>query len=484
MRILRGAVLSLITLMGALTACDDGRSATGGPGAGAGPACAVQASFASDNHRKLDLLFVIDDSPAMAAMDAKLALAYPMLAAALVPQRDPPLDLHVAVVSSSLGGGRFTDVPGCEAGGPGDRQGRFSHPENSGLLPGETFMRVNGGPINFTKDPGEVLVALARLGYAGCPYPQPLEATRRALLKAQDPADPDNAGFLRDDAALGIVIITNQDDCSIPADSELFDPRQMTVADPFGAAGTYRCAEFGWLCGGLSPPHALAPGSDPVTLDACVADPAGGHLTTLAELRGFLVGLKASPDDVMISMIAGPDHPVVLGHGARAPASVPPAGDSPTLEASCSGASGETASPGVRLKSFADSFGPDGLFLPACAAATDYSAALTISLQSIQVRSPRCLPGIPATTAIGRPSCAVTETHLDENEVQTRWVLSYCDPDRTVLPCWSLDQQAPCTGGAPELKLCRDAVCSAGPLSPESGHIDVECQTACPASQR
>src|SRR3569623_167503 len=272
MRKLGGAILSLISLFDVVAGCDDGRSST----ADAGPACVIQTTFASDNHRKLDLLFVIDDSAAMATLDAKLATAYPALAAAFAPQDQQPLDLHVAVVSASLGGGRFTDVPGCEAGSPGDRQGRFSHPADSGLLPGETFMRMNGGPVNFTKDPREV--------------------ARRALMKAQDPTDADNAGFLRDDAALGIVIITNQDDCSVPADSDLFDPRQLTVADPYGAARPYRCAEFGWLCDGMSPPHALSPRSDPVPLDACTADPTGGHLTALAEVRAFLVGLKASPD--------------------------------------------------------------------------------------------------------------------------------------------------------------------------------------------
>jgi len=476
MRKLGGAILSLISLFDVVAGCDDGRSST----ADAGPACGIQTTFASDNHRKLDLLFVIDDSAAMATLDAKLATAYPALAAAFAPQDQQPLDLHVAVVSASLGGGRFTDVPGCEAGSPGDRQGRFSHPADSGLLPGETFMRMNGGPVNFTKDPGEVFAALARLGYTGCPYPQPLEAARRALMKAQDPTDADNAGFLRDDAALGIVIITNQDDCSVPADSDLFDPRQLTVADPYGAARPYRCAEFGWLCDGMSPPHALSPRSDPVPLDACTADPTGGHLTALAEVRAFLVGLKASPDDVMISMIAGPNQPVVLGHGVAMPAGGTPAGDSPALEASCSGTGGESALPAVRLKSFADTFGPNGLFLPACVPATTFSQALKNFLETIHIGSSRCLTGIPASSAAGRPSCTVTETHTDENEVQTRWVLSSCDADRTVLPCWKLEQQATCPGGAPELTVCRDPACSSGPLSPESGHVAIECQTACP----
>jgi hypothetical protein len=157
-----------------------------------------------------------------------------------------------------------------------------------------------------------------------------------------------------------------------------------------------------------------------------------------------------------------------------------PAGDSPALEPSCADTNGAPAWPGVRLKSFADAFGPNGVFLPACAPATSFSQALTPLLETPHLGSPRCLPAIPATSAAGTPICTVTETQVDENEVQTRWVLSYCDADRTVLPCWTIEEQAPCAGGAPELKICRDGACSSGSLARESGHIDVDCPTMCP----
>ena len=471
MRGLGDAIVSAVSLVALVAGCDDEPRRTGG--SGDGPACVTEDTFASDGRRKLDILFVVDDSPSMATMDAKLATAYPLLAAAFAAPQDFRFNLHVAVVSASLGGGKFGDVPGCEAGGPGDRQGRFSHPEGAGLSPGETFMRINGGPVNFTKDPGEVFGALARLGSGGCPYPQPLGAARRALVKARDPADPDNAGFLRDDAELGIVIITNEDDCSIPADSDLFDPRQTTVADPYGAPGPYRCAEFGWLCGDASPPHALPSGRDSIALDACVPDPTGGRLTPLAELRQFLAELKPSPDNVMLALIAGPDHPVVLGPGAS------PEMASPVIEPSCMGASGEPALPALRLKSFADTFGPNGLFLPACAPATSFPNALTTMLTTLNIKEPRCLSGTPTATDAGIPSCLVTATHVDENHVETRWRLSYCDADRSVLPCWQLGEVSSCSAGAPTLQICRDAACSGSSPLPESGHIDVSCEVAC-----
>ena len=86
-------------------------------------ACACRAkTFRDYGNRKIDLLFVIDDSPAMATMEAKLAVQLPEFLPALTdPSSNLAPDLHVAVVSSSLGGARFTDVPGCEAG---DRETR------------------------------------------------------------------------------------------------------------------------------------------------------------------------------------------------------------------------------------------------------------------------------------------------------------------------------------------------------------------------
>jgi len=199
----------------------------------------------------------------------------------------------------------------------------------------------------------------------------------------------------------------------------------------------------------------------------------GGRLTPIAELRQFLAELKPSPDNVMLALIAGPDHPVVLGPGAS------PEMASPVIEPSCTGASGEPALPALRLKSFADTFGPNGLFLPACAPATSFPNALTTMLTTLNIKEPRCLSGTPTATDAGIPSCLVTATHVDENHVETRWRLSYCDADRSVLPCWQLGEVSSCSAGAPRLQICRDAACSGSSPLPESGHIDVSCEVAC-----
>src|SRR5262249_59114045 len=94
-----------------------------------------------------------------------------------------------------------------------------------------------------------------------------------AVERALGPNAPSgNAGFLRDYAFLGIVLITDEDDCSAPADSQLFDPSQNSNADPLGPLASFRCTEFGILCGGQSPPR-LAAGP----LSNCVSNAARAH---------------------------------------------------------------------------------------------------------------------------------------------------------------------------------------------------------------
>ena len=461
----------LLGLWSIVAGCGNARPSV--PDAAPDQTCVVHEEFQAHVNRKLDLLFVVDDSPAMANMEAKLARELPAFMPALVDATTNKFDnLHVGIVSSSLGGGRFTDVPGCEAGGAGDRGGRLSHPADAGLAAGETFMRLNGVPLNFQGDAGTVFSRLAQVGHAGCPYPQPLEAARRALTKAHDPTDPDNGGFLRDDAQLAVVIISNGDDCSVPASSDLFDPGQTRFADPYGATGPYRCAEFGWLCGGAPPPHQLPGGVEQLALDMCEPAGASGKLTPVAEFSAFLKGLKVNPDYVLVSVIAGPKDPVLVARTTDDGA--------PALAASCMTAlGGEMATPAIRLAAFADTFDANGIRYPTCA--NFLAGALGGVAERIHVKfGTSCLVRAPTLTSAGLPNCRVTEVNRDENDVVTRWDLSACDADRSILPCWTVDTTATyCLQGVP-FRVCLDEACSP-PRAYGGGDVafDISCQVAC-----
>src|SRR5262249_3915319 len=157
-------------------------------------------------------------------------------------------DLHVGVVSSSLGAGAFSDVPGCPPGG--DRGVFHNAPRGGGgactAVPTDRFITSAGKGTrnNFSGDISDVFSCIAALGSNGCGFEHPLAAAARALggnvggWKGGAPAE--NAGFLRDGALLAVILLTNEDDCSAPVDSDLFDTTQSSVSDPLGPLASFR----------------------------------------------------------------------------------------------------------------------------------------------------------------------------------------------------------------------------------------------------
>jgi len=272
-------------------------------------------------------------------------------------------DLHVAVVSSSAGAGAWTSVPGCSPGAsPGDDQGLFQQgPGGSGagmctsLHAGETFLKTgdgtNSAAPNFNGDVGKTLQCMALLGGTGCGQQSPFKSVYYALQRGRLMAGPDdmthdshNGGFLRDDAVVAVVVLTNQDDCSVASNSLLMDPDVNSVVDPtgLGAFQSYRCNEFGHLCGGQPPPHgydfttsafdlaagtyrtALGAGTGGVVLQGCVSaedmgktdplvtdasgsvDSTEGHLwPTVGQMTSFISSLKADPNKILVAALAG-----------------------------------------------------------------------------------------------------------------------------------------------------------------------------------
>jgi L-ascorbate metabolism protein UlaG (beta-lactamase superfamily) len=63
---------------------------------------------------------------------------------------------------------------------------------------------------------------MAAVGDAGCGFEQHLEASYQALHDVL-PNDARNHSFLRSDALLAIVFVADEDDCSAPGDTDLFD---------------------------------------------------------------------------------------------------------------------------------------------------------------------------------------------------------------------------------------------------------------------
>jgi hypothetical protein len=457
-----------------------------------------RTTYTTAINRDLDLVFVIDDSAAMAGWKAQLASQLPLMAMVGKCANCPtPSGVHIGVVSSDLGLGAALNaaVPGCSAAGDG---GQFrSQPEgtctDSTLDPSATFISDIGEERNFsTPDDasasglGKVFQCIAQLGAGGCGFGQPLAALDRALGANGQPPPAANAGFLRPDAALGIVIISNRDDCSVPAGSTLFsgDPAQ-------GPLTHYRCNHAGHLCHDANGNEVAPPidqPADAVSVDGvptlsllnCESNETGGELTPISKIVADIKSLKPDPDNqILVSAIIGPPSPYAVGWAANASSG---GAAWPAVAASCgtentdgSGAFGE---PGVRITEFASSF-ENSVLGSICD--TNYAAVLSpLDTMLASLLAPPCMPSdIKSwTDSAGNtyPDCVVSE-HLTTPDGVQDIAIPACAATPAGSACWSLDSGYPsCSGQA--------LIVTNEPVGSDPSHFaatfTISCQEAIP----
>jgi len=267
------------------------------------------------------------------------------------------------VVSTDLGAGNYA-LPTCEvAGGDG---GKLLHQPTGALgcaTPTNPWISYASGTTNIpsgSPDPvqrvKDAFTCIARIGTGGCGFENPLEAARRAL----DPVLNVNPGFVRSNALLAVVFLTDEDDCSAK-NTQLYDPSNMS----FGQLASYRCTRFGWVCDQPLDTAGVKTG--------CV--PGQSWLYPVSDYVSFFQGLKPA-GKVFLAAIAGPPGPV----------QVTVTGSNAELQPSCTSASGTasgTAVPPLRIRAVLDALGPEGIFdlgidaqnkpVPVDICATDYS---------------------------------------------------------------------------------------------------------------
>ena len=323
--------------------------------AGASDATASEASAAGPLRAKVDILFVVDNSGSMAEEQANLARNFPLFMQALGTTDDPAgPDLHVAVVSSDLGAGAGTFSISCPVGGD---QGLFCR----GLAPAPQavdfcarcgvdtsqgrFLRSRNP--NFAGSISDAFSCMARLGTSGCGFEHTLGALTSALTAAQ------NGPFLRDDAYLAFVLITDEDDCTAAADSALF-------ASPIpGQEASLRCALEGHICEGRH-----QDGSIDVNLSLAQCQTASdGALRPIGALVNQVLAVKRDPSRIVAAGIFGWPLPGNLASaryliGGGAPGS--DRGQRPVCQSS-----NGSATVGYRVRSFVESF-PNHTTLSIC----------------------------------------------------------------------------------------------------------------------
>ncbi len=400
-----------------------------------------------DPRRKVDILFVIDNSGSMGEEQAALAANFEAFVRELEVE-EVDADYRIGITTTDDGNPWCTGT-GPESGAlqlrscrdhlddfvfsPGssaeiDRQREACEercPESlAGLGTLPTFDAFDGQEISrpwlqrgngISNVPGGVTTAEALAcwgpqGINGCGFESPLEAMRKAFVRSGR-TDDAAFGFLRDDALLQVVFITDEADCSVgPGGAAAFDPEGSKALwpDPEAVAPpSALCWSAGVTC--YSGDDGLTH-CDPTDLDSEGQAAQGGD-EVLQPLSRYIEVLEQIDENKRRAL--GQDTPQVL---ISVIAGVPNAYDGQTIDyasggdpdfeadfgvgAGCSSDNGEAVPP-VRLKAMADMFTdePGENLFSICD--EDYSPALEEIADIIKQRlRPSCIEACVADVTV------------------------------------------------------------------------------------
>src|SRR5215813_8585315 len=359
------------------------------------PAIEVKKEIPVSTNRNVDILFLIDNSSSTSDKQNVLAANFPVFINVLqaIPGGLP--HVHIAVASSDVGVPPFTQE---QCSGTGDHgllqntaHGSCPTPNAGARFISDITLPNNTHQINYPSGQlAQTFSCIARLGATGCGFEQHLEGMKEAL----DGSNPENAGFLRDDAYLAVIVLADEDDCSAK-DTAIFDPNPQldNVNSVLGVNASYRCTEWGVDCNGAHIPRVAADYMN------CTPRTDSPYLYHPQHYFDFLRNLKGDPNLLIGAVIAGNPQPFGVTLDTSTGANPPP----PVLKHSCSFqymGNSWVADPGVRLKYFVDQFGPfHGTFVSVCQ--SDFSDALMQigKLIATRIGTP-CLDGAIDTTDI------------------------------------------------------------------------------------
>ncbi len=232
-----GALLAL-----GLGCGDDGRRGSGDgdgdgttpdssvpPGVDGGPAQDFGPRLEDDGCDKMDILFVVDDSGSMGEEQANLASNFPRFVEVLDAYRTiggRELDYRLGVTTT---GKDFTTIVNIDFLGMMQTM-TISENGPNGELQQECGM-TRKWIESSDADVSSTFSCVAEVGTGGSSTEMPLLMTEMALTERM--ADGSNTGFLREDALLAVVMLTDEDDCSREGDMAEIS---IDVANPGAAA--------------------------------------------------------------------------------------------------------------------------------------------------------------------------------------------------------------------------------------------------------
>jgi hypothetical protein len=263
-------------------------------------------------------------------------------------------------------------------------------------------------------------------GINGCGFESQLESMYLSLVRAQTVEEP-SYGFLRPNAILAVVFVTDEADCSYNKEwSEIFetDGNRVFWSNPDANSPTSAlCWNAGVQCSGDPSNYELCEsvnkdvdGNVGVPDDEAVLHPMSRYLGLVAGIEAEKQ--KLNPEqEVIIGLIGGvslaDNNPYYSDVGDTDPEWQDSFGIGPGCEAPNPNNPDEPirAVPPVRLREMTESFSPDNMF---SICSDDYSPALETIANAIraQIRPAcytDCVEDTDASTAILEPECTVEE---------------------------------------------------------------------------
>ena len=274
-----------------------------------------------DACQRMDILVVVDDSGSMAEEQGNLATNFPRFIEVLdgyTTSSGAPLDYRIGVTTTGKPTNTEISFPPMYMFPP---MTISEDGPNGELLMSSSCGMTRRWIERTDPDVAGTFSCIAQVGTEGSSVEMPLLMTQRAIRERV--LDGTNAGFLREDALLAVVILTDENDCS-----RTDDPIRMEIPDPFSGGGA-------------------------MAADAC--DPSTPELVPVADIVAAIDGVKGDRGRWAVAAIAGP------GPG------------------SCSSAFGD-AIEATRIRDFNGIVGENAVFTSICEG--DLAAALMTALDT------------------------------------------------------------------------------------------------------
>ena len=515
--------------------------------------------------RQLDLVFMIDNSPSMAPKQAKLQANFPSLINALKDPNDGTLpDLRIAIIDSDLGtggainggscgpnasngndifgdAGKFRMI-GATACGMNDPNALWIDYQNAATGVIANFNSPSGNPQT---DISTVFSCLAAgLGTQGCGFEHQLQAFEFALrpgMLSQSTTDgpilATQQKMIRPSAYLGLVFLSDEDDCSAATNDGMFNSSlNVTLTNE---TASLRCSARAHACGGINltnpPPgypttaaftHAFSDCS--ARTDSC-PNPLDGTgntdtsvptdcspLRDIHSMANAIKALKADPNQILVAGIFGwplsdadmataqykidklfnqntadTAHPTVYDYWPICyDPNHPLDNNDPTTQAGYQASVAYGATGGLRMSAFVDEFGPNGLKYSICQ--SDFSLAMSDIGHSFgHTLQNLCfgykLLDTDLTTPGLQPDCRVVDAIPDAQGtlVEQPNAMPQCDPNlsdaaQPSLPCWKLVYdltQCPGAQGANVGQLVNFVSPPGTPTLLAGTTVEMQCQT-------